>query len=484
MMKTRDNTIKLSALTSVVIFLIYMAAYYFRQQNNVFSAVFLVLSGFFFYLWFSLRNQVNLLDFKAVFSGVWMVTIGLSQLSLLKYQVNWAFATWLNLSVAHVVFVLANDGSTRLFYPVLTAFRNISKRIKLNHQPLIVKEERLFWIAMTASIIGFLSFIANVLIKGYIPFFTIGSSSSAYYDFYTRFQIFYVASLASVGLSYYCIKRLTLSKTKRRLLWMNIIVLNFLLPILLVQRGTFLNTMLIFTAVVYNVFEKRRFKPLVICLTLMVSIYFLGSYLRGFSNTQLAFLFQPKEIEVCPDKTDPDSLKCVDPEDIPLEGKKYVISSTVAFLYSYLTVSHDNFNSAVEKTEHYTYGVWQIRPFNVVLRNTQLNEWIEEAEKDSVKLQVLPHLNSFNLITSAYLDFGLFGVIFLMMLWSFLFGMIENYQKNIGGIFSNIALGICLIPIVLGFFLPWMSDFVPYLYFGSTWLMFLASSVSFGKSQK
>lgn len=482
-MKTRSNSIKQSILTSVVILMIYMATYYLSRQNNLTAAILLVSSGLFFYLWFAFRDQMNLLDFKAVFSGVWMVTIGLSQLSLLQYQVNWVFATWINLAVAHVVFVLANQLSTSLFHPVRNGLGTLSKKIKLNHQRHVVKEERLFWIALSASAIGFLSFFANVLIKGYIPFFAIGSSSSAYYDFYTRFQIFYVASLASVGLSFYCIKKQSLSKAKRRVLWFNIIGLNLILPILLVQRGTFLNSMLIFTAVVYFIYGTRRIKPLAICLTLLVSIYFLGSYLRGFSNSQLAFLFQPKEIIACSDKANPDSLDCVDPEDIPLEGKNYVISPSVAFLYSYLTVSHDNFNSVVVKTDHYTYGIWQVRPLNVVLRNPQLDELIEQAEQESVKLQVLPHLNSFNLITSAYLDFGLFGVVFFMMLWSFAFGMIENYHKNIGGIFSNIALGICLIPIALGFFLPWMSDFVPYLYFGSTWLMFLASSVTFGKNQ-
>lgn len=108
-----------------------------------------------------------------------------------------------------------------------------------------------------------------------------------------------------------------------------------------------------------------------------------------------------------------------------------------------------------------TYGLWQVRPFNVLLRNSQLESSIERAEKDSVKLQVLPHLNSFNLVTAAYIDFGLLGVVFFMFIWSYAFRTIENFQRKIGGVFSKISYGICLIPIAFGFFLPWMSDFVP-----------------------
>lgn len=473
-MKRTQNSLRLDLYIGIAVVLVYYVAFLTSRQNGLVSMAILLIASITLYFLYAFRDTVNLLDFKAVFTGVWMLTIGLAQLKLLQYQVDWSSLTWFTLAAAHVVFLLANQLSSVFYDPMQKKLGGFLAKHRFGQHKFIVKNERLFWISVIASTVGLLSFAINVLIKGYIPFFAIGSSSSAYYDFYTRFQIFYVASLASVGLSYYCIKTLALSKTKRLLLWTNIILLNFVLPILLVQRGTFLNSMLIFTAVVY-LLGNRKLKHLLICLVLLVSIYFLGSYLRGFSNTQLAFLFQPKEITAC---KDPKSTECIDPEEIPLEGKDYIIPPSAAFLYSYLTVSHDNFNSVVVNMKENTYGLWQVRPFNVVLRNSKLDHLIEQAEDDSVKLQVLPHLNSFNLITTAYLDFGLLGVLFFMFLWSFAFGVIENFRRRTGGIFSMISYGICLIPIALGFFLPWMSDFVPWLYLGTTFLMYLASTFS------
>lgn len=480
MVKTKKTKTSL-ILECVAVSIIYLAAYFIFPVDRVVSGIFLASSGVLLYVYFALVNQGNFLNFNAVFSAVWMTTIGLAQFQLLKYQVNWAGFTWLNLAVAHVVFIAANRVSA-IAYPVLREFVK-AKATRVFKKPLRieVKKDRLFAIAMVVTLIGLASFAINVMIKGYVPFFAIGSSSSAYYDFYTRFQIFIVASLSSVGLSYYCIKNLELSKWKKRLLWTNILLLNFVLPILLVQRGTFLNSMLVFTAAVY-LQDRFSLRKLIVCMTILVVTYFLGSYLRGFSTTQLAFLFQPKEIDRCEAVDGEIPAECVDPEDIPIESKDYVISPTVSFLYSYLTVSHDNFNSIVIHKDHDTYGIWQIKPFNVVLRNAYLEGKIEEVEKESVKHQVLPHLNSFNLISYAYYDFGLLGVILLMAIWSFSFGLIEHFHWEHRGIFSRISYGICLIPIALGFFLPWMSDFVPWLYWGTTLLMYIASTVPFSKA--
>lgn len=468
--------------TAPAILLTYAAAFYIGQQNTFISGCVLIVSGVLFYLYFATRKPMNLLDFKAVFSAIWMITIGLSQFRLLQYQVVWSYVTWVNVAIAHGIFVIANQVSAAVFNPVLIKIDSIFKILKLTSRKFVVKQDRLVVISVVVSIIGLFSFIANVIIKGYIPFFAIGSSSSAYYDFYTRFQIFYVASLSSVGLSYYCLKKIELTKIKRIILWSNIILLNFVLPILLVQRGTYLNSMLIFTSVVY-LQGNRKLKHLLICLILLVSIYFLGSYLRGFSNSQLAFLFQPKEITECKKDSGTSTSECIDPEAVPLESKKYIIPPQISFLYSYFTVSHDNFNSVVVKLDHYTNGIWQLKPLNVLFRNTQVEALIEKAKDESVEYQVLPHLNSFNLITAAYLDFGFLGGVIFMLFWSFVFGFIENFNRKMGGIFSNIAYGICLIPIALGFFLPWMSDFVPWLYFGSTFLMYLASIVTLHEGQ-
>ena len=138
-----------------------------------------------------------------------------------------------------------------------------------------------------------------------------------------------------------------------------------------------------------------------------------------------------------------------------------------------MTVSHDNFNSAVEKHNAYTYGVLQFTPFNVILRNNYVVEKIEEFDEKLFSYQVLPHLNTFNLISDAFFDFGWLGIMVFSAFWGSALGILERFCLKYKGIFSTMAIGVTLTPIALSFMNPWMSNFSVWLMWGTLILMFL-----------
>lgn len=151
---------------------------------------------------------------------------------------------------------------------------------------------------------------------------------------------------------------------------------KFCTPYFIVQQGMFSNSVLILKTV-SSFYGNRKFIHILGCLTLLIGDYFFDSYLHVYSNELLNLLSQLNETTTCEEN----SIQCIDPDVIPLEGKNYVIHPPLDFLYLHITVSRVNFNSVVANMYENTNGLWQARPFNFVLRNAQLDILVEFVEK-------------------------------------------------------------------------------------------------------
>lgn len=464
----------------------------------------------------------NYLDIRAIFPAVWQCTIGLAALRLTEYQEQWQAATWICLILAYVVFQIgASAGGLwgrrlcRLVPP--DRFKKADWRIH---------ENRLFWICVSVTLVGLACFIVNILIRGYIPFLESRTNMNAYVEFYTRFQIFSTAEVCISPLCYYCLKTQRLPVWKRAVLIFCIIYSTFLYPVMVVSRGAFLTAALMLACAVFYL-NKRKLWVLIACAVVAAGVYGGCSILRGYSNDQLNEFFEPAEVQIgAPGSTvvsEPAEVETVSsdsvaasesaevetvssdgvaasesaeielvpsdsavvsepvPEEtaaIPVEleesaGKTFVLSAKWAFVYSYLTVSHDNLNEAVKYTDTFTHGIRQLEPFNVLLRISKLQEAIENAPHYLVR----EHLNTVNLIGDAYYDFGIPGVAVFMFLWSFLFGIVQQVYFVREKPFALLALGNVLTPVALCFFDPWMSEFSFWMYWGLTLLMLLAAAV-------
>ena len=191
------------------------------------------------------------------------------------------------------------------------------------------------------------------------------------------------------------------------------------------------------TTVIYYM-NRSKFRVFVLCLVAIMAIYFLGSNLRGYSDENLDQYFEPSETE------------------------SVVLSPKMSFLYAYLTVSHDNFNEAVQNTEGYTWGARQFSPFNVILRIRAIQEMKENGEW----YQVRPHLTTVNMIGIFYYDFHEWGVIVSTFLWAVVFGIMQEFYRRSKGIFSLLVLSYAMNPVVLCFFASWVNIFTLWVFWG------------------
>jgi len=465
-----------------------------NPANHYLSSLLLVVCavGLYFYI-AAVPGKRNWWDIRAVFAAIWLFTIGLAALRLTGYQRQWEQATWLILAAGYGMFYIGATLGIQLgarLHSWATGKRGIAwKGVQLSLQ-----ENRLFWICFGTTLFGIACFAANVAIRGYIPYFA--KESNAYLKFYTQLYPFTVAATMISGLCYYTLstQKQTLSLWKKIFLWFSILYSTFLFPMLVVSRGTFLTAALALTTAIFYL-HKRRFWILVLCAAAIIAFYMEGTKARGYTEDQLNVFFEPSVITInggqkedsSTETTVTEATEAVTVPDTTVEqtenptadkGKHFQLSGSAAFIYSYLTVSHDNFNEAVRMTEDYTYGVRQLKPFNVLLRIDAL----EKANDDAPYYFVRPHLNTVNLAGDAYYDFGAIGVAVMMLIWAIAFGAIQAFALKGMGPFALMALGNTMTPVTLCCFASWMGVFSHWMHWGLALLLFLLAAIKKKKS--
>lgn len=461
-------------------FLCFILQMIINPQLPLLSGAIMVLCAAALYLFVVLLvAQKNWLDIRAVFTVSWMGTIGLAALRLTGYQEQWQSMTWLILGLAYVVFQIGAGLGIyygRKWHPAMC---KSFQRLHIGRLHFSLQPKRLFPICIITTVIGLSCFIINILIKGFVPCFS--SNQFAYIDFYTKFHVFAVASCSVSGLCYYCIKTQPLRIWQKIVLFVCILYTVFIFPIMVVSRGVFVVSAVSLTVSVFYL-GKKRFLTLVLCLATILGVYWGCSTLRNYTESQLSTLFEPISIEL-PNK--PDSTLTT--EDAPSTDSPndngnttFQLSPKIASLYSYLTVSHDNFNEAVQNNETYTYGIRQMAPFNVILRS----RWIEEKIDEAKTYLVRPYLNTVNLVGDFYYDFGILGVVFCMLLWAFLFGINQSTYETGNNPFVILLLGNTMVPVVLCFFSIWMSLFNHWLLWGTPVLYAIACCIRLQPNKK
>ena len=437
-----------------------------NPYNRFLTGIILIVTALilYFLMVFSVAKR-NWLDLRAVFTGVWLVTIGLASFRLTNYQEQWLWKTWVLLAIAYLVFQLGASLGVNNGGKIFEIKNTLASRLKLRKITLKAKEDRLFAICVVVTLIGLTCFIINVAIKGFIPAFS--DDLYAYVNFYTKFHLFAVAATAVSGLCYYCIHTQAISFAKKMILWVCIFYLVFVFPILIVSRGVFIVAALPLAITVFYL-NKRKLHVFILCIVIMGAVYLLTSNLRGYTDEQLGDLFEPSDIVVDED------IDVDEEEGENSNPNSFALSPKAAFLYGYLTVSHDNFNEAIEHTKGYTWGARQVEAFNVILRIPAITETVENGEFYKVR----PYLNTVNMMGLFYYDFHELGIIVCGFLWALLFGLVQGYYEQSRSIYSLLVHGFSMNAVVLSFFSSWVNSFELWMFCGVILIISIIISIN------
>ena len=452
MLKEKNKKTILILMMSSIIFGIFA---FIVDMNNYVGSAFLILEAFIVYFVLAKRND-NFMSFSALFSGIWLGTIGLANLRLLEYQKDWGSETWVYLILSFFVFNLMILIGNRIG---VKQTDNVKKSLNYNGKSFLfsVQKQRLFWICVIITIISFVCLIITWQIVGFIPFF-VTNDQMAYAKFYTKFHLITQASTIISGLCYYAIKKGELSKIKKTILYICIFYLVFFMPIITVARGIFICSALSLAIAIFYL-NGRKFSVMLVCLMLTFGGYELGSYGRHYTPTALSNFFSPKKINL-------DNI-IEEGEDDVMESESYVLSPRLAFLYSYFTVSHDNFNLAVQKSEHLTYGVRQLSPFKPVLKRVFGN-----YDKNFEYYKIKPALTTTNFLGTSFYDLRYIGVLLFLTIWGILFGAIESLYRNIKHPILLLIHGNNMTPVFMCFFSAFVNQVSYWMYLAVIVLLF------------
>ena len=455
-------------------FLCFIFAMAINPTRPLMSGLITVLCAIalYFYVVFFTAER-NWLDIRAMFTAAWMGTVGLAAFRLTGYQEQWQSLTWICLGLAYAM--LQIGASLGIYYGKKwqPALGKKFEKLHLGKLQLSFRPSRLFLTCVITTVIGLACFVANIAIKGFVPCFS--DSPFAYTEFYTKFHIFAVAACSVSGLCYYAIRTQVLPVWQKVVLYTCILYTVFVFPIMVVSRGVFVVGAVSLTTSVFYL-HKKRFLALVLCLITIMGVYLGCSYLRNYTDSQLSYLFEPIDVNLgdSADATDPTDPSDMDnPDENPDNPITIRLSPKMAFLYGYITVSHDNFNETVQNTESFTHGIRQFAPFNVILRSKAIEDKLASCEVHFVR----PHLNTTNLIGDFYADFGVVGVALCMLLWAFVFGLNQGVYEAGQNPFLLLILGNTMVPVVLCFFSTWLSLFNQWLLWGTILLFAVACCV-------
>jgi oligosaccharide repeat unit polymerase len=324
------------------------------------------------------RHEADPFSPARVFGFIWSVAIGLAEFKFSALQHDWSIGSWLLLLAAISAFL----AGTFVAY-VLNLGKDLvpirSMRRVLRHEE--VHEARLFLLICVSVATYGSAYIANFLIKGWLPIFVIAKNVSRV-DFNVSGLTLFLYSAAFIvffTLVYHLQVRGHKGKKAILTVLAGITVGSYLL--LLQRFQIIMATMICFTLLYYatNHIRFRTALPFVLGLT---GFFFWMSSLR-LSHLATAFLYRMSKMR---------------------------FSIDYAFFtepYMYLVMNLENFSRSVDMQDYHTYGYFT---FDFVAAMAGLKYWILEYFGVNRTPFLVSGYNTYTAFYWFYSDFGVIGL--------------------------------------------------------------------------
>ena len=169
-MTQRKQSTLWQMVTALAGFLALLSGIWLGADHNFLLSFLLILCALGLYLLqvFFVAER-NWLDFRPVFSLVWLGTIGLAAMRLTEYQTVWVNKTWILNALAYLLLQFGVTVGLRLAPAISDKIVSCAKKLKVGRMYLKMHPNRLFWICIISTLISLTCFCINIAIKGFIP---------------------------------------------------------------------------------------------------------------------------------------------------------------------------------------------------------------------------------------------------------------------------------------------------------------------------
>lgn len=392
-----------------------IAIMFYYSKLNVISGIILMTTAIFLFF-IDKKEKGYYTNTLGIFSAVWFFTIGLSNLRLHQSQVEWKFKTWICLLIAYICFNIGYNLAKRTNNEGRKVKeKNVSKKVNLTVITLFF-------------ILSFGIFILEAYLEGYIPMFS--KDMSSYQEFGAgRLHFFTVTCTFILPLSciYYNLYKKEINKKEFvYLLVINLIAVS--IPFLIVSRFFIVMTVILAG---FSIMELNKKKEIFI-IAMIIILGFTGwNIISQFRNQDEAYLKEALNIQ---DDT--------------------LLSVSNMQIYMYVAMNYDNFNCNVNNIENYSYGIKSILP---VIELFKLDTLIPNAENiTQVANRIIEVYNTYPIITEAYFDLDILGIVIYMIIIGYIAAKTENLDsKDMLNILLKSLIKYCLL---FSFFVSYFSN--------------------------
>lgn len=411
--KNNINYPMMNIILGTIVFIISMIFYY-NGLNNV-SAGLMMFAGILLFF-INKRSAGYYTNMLGIFSVVWFFSIGLSTLRLHQSQVEWKINTWFCLVVTYISFNIGYN------------IRKIKKENlnKVKGKP-ISKKANLIFITLL-FILSFGTFILEACIEGYVPMFS--NDMSAYQEFGVgKLHFFTVSCTFVLPLSCIYYKFYKQKISKKELIYLILInILSFSVPFLIVSRFFIVMTVILAG---FAIMEMNKKKEIIIIVLILIFGLTGWNVISQYRNQDDTYLKQALKIQ----------------DNTPLSVSNMQI-------YMYVAMNYDNFNCNVNEVNNYSFGGNSVLPLIELLG---LDNVISKITKISDSAQrIIPVYNTYPIITEAYFDLGVVGIVIYMILVGYIAAILED--SNNEDMINILLKTLIKYALVFSFFVSYFSN--------------------------
>jgi oligosaccharide repeat unit polymerase len=369
----------------------------------------------------AMKRGADIFSPARIFGFIWCLAIGLADMKLSRFQVEWSFYGWLMLLLSVSSFLIG----VFVIYVL-----NINKRVfsiqevrKKVHE-FTFNNELMDKLIIFLFILYIISYIVNTIATGYVPIFSRHPSESR-----TDWGIFGFGLLthAAPSILFFIIQLFLFSKPSilKKIILINIFIITFLTYFFLLQR--FDLALFLVISIVFIFYSSNKLRPrnllfvfggftgfMYLVTTIRMSKYFTG-YLYVFSRMK----FSPK----------------------------YAIFTEP---YMYISMNLENFARVTPKLETNTFGFFT---FNFVTSLAGIKHLI----KDYARITDYPYLtsgyNTYSMFFDFFRDFNVIGIVFIPFAMGAIISNIYYWMRSNPNLNTISLYAVMVFVMLISFFI-------------------------------
>ncbi len=372
------------------------------------------------------RKNTDVFSPARLFLIIWLIAIGLTDLKLSRYQMDWSDFSWISLLIP-----LAST-LTGMFVVYVMNFGKQIKSVKTIRQLLKsypINSKLLFKYIIFLFLAYIVSYLVTYWVVGYITLFT-SKPDLARRDWQLFGFGLFVQSIPAIIYLIVVYIVLIRYRVSRKTVLVILFIIAFVTYFFLLQRYYLIFSVFVTVVFLYYSTYKIRTRNVLILIPVISSIFYWVSSIR-LSRYLADYLYYLSKMKF---------------------SIKYSIFTEP---YMYVVMNLENFAHAVEKLQNFTFGIYT---FDFLFAITGIKHTLAEY----LNLKDYPNLisgsfNTYTMFFIFYRDFGFIGLCIIPLLLGMLFSH-SYYKMRISPDVNSVSIyAIIVFLILFSFFVPLMT---------------------------